>query len=61
MQNVIPQARFLGGSSSSHNSHLLSPTYVNVKVNQSHYRPEVSRGFQEVKVPTLRDNGTGWW
>ena len=27
------------------------------KVNQSHYRPEVPRGFQEVKVPTLRDNG----
>ena len=32
-----------------------------VKVNQSHYRPEVSRGFQEVKVPRLHDNGTGWW
>jgi len=31
------------------------------KVNQSHYRPEVPRGFQEVKVPRLRDNGTGWW
>jgi len=29
--------------------------------NQSHYRPEVPRGFQEVKVPRLRDNGTGWW
>ena len=26
------------------------------KVNQSHYRPEVPRGFQEVKVPRLRDN-----
>ena len=26
------------------------------KVNQSHYRPEVPRGFQEVKVPTLLDN-----
>jgi len=25
------------------------------KVNQSHYRPEVLRGFQEVKVPRLRD------
>jgi len=20
-----------------------------------------SRGFQEVKVPRFRDNGTGWW
>jgi len=30
-------------------------------VNQSHYRPEVPRGFQEVKVPRLRDNGPGWW
>ena len=31
------------------------------KVNQSHYRPEVPRGFQEVKIPRLRDNGPGWW
>ena len=31
------------------------------KVQQSHYRPEVPRGFQEVKVPILHDNGTGWW
>ena len=31
------------------------------KANQSHYRPEVPRGFQEVKVPRLRDNGPGWW
>ena len=31
------------------------------KVNQSHYRPEVPRGFQEVKVPRLRDNGPEWW
>ena len=31
------------------------------KVNQSRYRPEVPRGFQEVKFPRLRDNGTGWW
>ena len=30
------------------------------KVSQSHYRPEVPRGFREVKVPRLRDNGTGW-
>jgi len=28
-----------------------------VKVNQPHYRPEVPRGFQEIKVPRLRDNG----
>jgi len=34
---------------------------VKVKVNQSHYRPEVPRGFQEVKVPRLRDNGPEWW
>jgi len=33
----------------------------NVKGNQSHYRPEVPGGFQEVKVPIFRDNGTGWW
>jgi len=34
---------------------------LNVKVNQSHYRSEVPRGFQEVKVLRLRDNGPGWW
>ena len=27
--------------------------------NQSHYRPEVPIGDQEVKVPRLRDNGPG--
>jgi len=27
----------------------------------SHYRPEVPRGFQEVKVSRLRDNGPIWW
>jgi len=31
------------------------------KVNQSHYRLEVPKGFQEVKVPRLRDNGPEWW
>ena len=33
------------------------PHCLGKKVNQSHYRPEVPRGFQEVKVPRLRDNG----
>jgi len=32
-----------------------------VKVNQSRYRPEVPRRFQEVKVPRLHENSTGWW
>jgi len=31
------------------------------KVNQSHYRPEVPREFQEVKVPALCDSGLQWW
>jgi len=30
-----------------------------VKENHSHYRPEVTRGFQQVKVPRLRDTGPG--
>jgi len=30
------------------------------KVNQSHYRPEVPRGFQEFKVPRLHVSGTEW-
>jgi len=34
--------------------------FVRKKVNQSHYRPEASGGFQEVKVPRLRDSGPGW-
>jgi len=29
------------------------------KVNQFHYRPEVHRGFQEVKFPIFHDNGPG--
>ena len=33
---------------------------VSGKVNQSYYRPEVPRGFQEVKVPRLRDSGPEW-
>ena len=36
-------------------------TMQKVKVNQSHYRSEVPRVFHEVKVPSLRDNGLGWW
>ena len=30
-----------------------------IKANQFHYRPEVPRGFQEFKVPRLRDNCPG--
>jgi len=36
------------------------PSYKG-KVNQYHYRPEVPRGFQKAKIPSLRDNGPGWW
>jgi len=28
---------------------------------QARRGPEGPRGFQEVKVPRYRDNGTGWW
>jgi len=35
----------------------ITALYLKVKVNQSLYGPEVPRGFQEVKVPELRDNG----
>ena len=37
------------------------PSTVRVKVEQSHYRPQWSSVFQEVKVPRFRDNGTGRW
>ena len=41
---------------------LLDYFLLNGLVNiQSRYRSEVPRGFQEVKVPRLHDNGTGWW
>ena len=33
----------------------------NVNIKQTRYRPEVPRGFQEVKVPRYHDNSTGWW
>jgi len=35
--------------------------YIKVKVKQSRYRPGVVQRFQEVKVPRIHDNGTGWW
>jgi len=44
-----------------HNEDLHNLYPSKVKVNQSHYRPEVPRGFQEFKVPRLRDNGAGRW
>jgi hypothetical protein len=34
--------------------------YGDIKIRQSHYRPEMPRGFQEVKNPRLCDNGPGW-
>jgi len=40
---------------------VLSRSKTCVKVNQYHYRPEVPRGLQKVKVPRFHDNGTGWW
>jgi len=45
------------------NEHLLPFTTFSaeeVKINQSHYMPVVPRGFQEFKVPALRDNSPGW-
>ena len=41
-------------------SYCLAPEVHYSKVNQSHYRPEMSREFQEVKVLRLRDNGPEW-
>jgi len=35
--------------------------YTGKKIKQSRYRPGVAQGFQEVKVPRLRDNGRGCW
>ena len=43
-------------------THNASSVQVHIQKNviQSHYKPELPRGFQEVKVPRLRDNGPGW-
>ena len=38
-----------------------STEVVKQRVNQSHYRPEVPGGFQEVKVSRLHDSVPGWW
>jgi len=35
--------------------------YMHLHTSRSHYRPEVPRGFQEVKVPRLRDSSPEWW
>ena len=34
---------------------------ISKKGKSSHNRPEVPRGFQEVKVTRLHDSGPGWW
>jgi len=58
-----PQGDEVKGDWSWHNEQVhdsyRSPNTI--KKNQSHYRPEVPRGFQEVKVPRLHDSGRGWW
>jgi len=41
--------------------HIYNPLSGKRKVNKSRYRHEVPRGFQEVNVPRLRDNGSEWW
>jgi len=39
----------------------ISSTEILKKAIQSHYSPEMPRGFQEAKVNRLREIGTGWW
>jgi len=40
---------------------LLTPHLLYIYVRSPFTGPEWPRGFQEVKVPRLHDNGTGWW
>ena len=35
---------------------LCRPKLVKVKVNQSHYKPDPPRGFQEFEAPRFQDN-----
>ena len=67
---VVTKRCFLSGKGGGGNDYYLSLYFRAVwngrnlhdkKANQSHYRPEVPRGFQEIKVPRFHDNGTGWW
>ena len=44
-----------------HYSGRTAPLTSKVKVKQSRYRPGVAQRVQEVKVPRVRDKGTGWW
>ena len=58
--------RILGFTGQYHSTHVPYPCSCTCwcvrrrNVNQSHYRPEVPRTFQEVKVARLGDNGTEW-
>jgi len=36
-------------------------TLIKKKGKSVPLRPEVPTGFEEVKVPRLRDNGPEWW
>jgi len=56
---TVPPRGHLWTSTTEHSQY--SREKYKVKVNQSHYRPEVPRGFQEVEVPRLRGDGPGWW
>jgi len=52
------------GASKKSDSELFVCENLNVackKVSSPITGPEGPRGFQEVKVPIFRDNGTGWW
>jgi len=58
---ILTKDRFGPAITDYWESYCLAPEVHYSNVNQSHYRPEMSRGFQEVKVPRLRDKGPEWW
>ena len=49
--------RTLSSTTSQLMTHILLPLSKTSPVTD----PEGPGGFQEVKVPRFRDNGTGWW
>jgi hypothetical protein len=57
MNTINQQPEIVVTFPTSHSDILANNIYKNSPVAG----PEEPKGFQEVKVPRFRDNGTGWW
>ena len=61
-KNSVQKTIRCNSTSSAPDDGRMYPKYFELRIKSSHItgldRP---RGFQEIKVPRFRDNGTGWW